>query len=60
MRQYPLPFKEFFVTDFFFCLVFSDDLRPKSINVFAGDLVAVRVIGVPARREMTVVLTLLM
>ena len=27
-------FKEFFVDDFSFCFIFSDDLRPKSINVW--------------------------
>ena len=32
-RQYPLSFEEFFVADFYFCFIFSDDLRPKSINV---------------------------
>ena len=29
-----LSFKEFFVADFFFCFIFSDDLGPKSINVW--------------------------
>ena len=32
--QYPLSFKEFFVAELFFCFIFSDDLRPKSINVW--------------------------
>ena len=34
MHQYPLSFTEFYVADFFFCYITSDDLRPKSINVW--------------------------